>query len=457
MAKRHSLKSTLLLLLLLPFLLLALKRIIDIRKGAAGVPAFIVIDTRGSQGPVNTAFWQNFSQGGEEPRDMVGPVSSQVRSLRPQLIRVDHIFDYYNVFQSPGSYNFNELDTVINGILQTGAKPMLSLSYTTPQMAQNGQNAGEPKNWADWYDLVRATAKRYSIDKNISGIYYEIWNEPDLFGSWHYAKNPNYSTLYVQSARAVTEGAGNTFFKVGGPSTTALYSNWLKSIFTTAQNNNVRLDFISWHKYSKNIGEFEKDYLKLNELLTSYPRFSRIEKIITESGPNSEPDAIYDNHYSAVHLISLVTKMYGKISRLFTFELVDGPSSRSDLSTGWGILTHPSKGGQPKPRYQALQFLNQLQGQKLYHSGDGTNVSSLSVQNGSVTQTILVNFDPQGVHTETVPVNYRHLSSGKYRLTVNTFSGPSRTKNVTVTTDTLSEILFLEPNTAVLLELSPIY
>lgn len=451
---RKNLK-TLLLLLILPFLLLATKTIVDWRKSAAPTPANIIIDTASPQGNIPSSLWQNLSQGGEEALDMIGPVINQVKALQPQLIRVDHLFDYYQVYQGPGNYDFSKLDTVINSILATGAKPMLSLSYTTADMAKNGQNAGEPSDWNQWYQLVRATAHRYSVEQNISNIYYEVWNEPDLFGGWHYGRSPSYTTLYIQTARGVVDGAGNTSYKVGGPAITAYYSNWIKSLFKTASTNRLRLDFISWHKYSKNPQDYEKDFENLNSILADYPQYFNVERLITEVGPNPEPDSWYDNSLSGIHLISLSTRLAGKIHRIFTFEPVDGPNPRSDKSTGWGLITHPSAGAKAKPRYYALQFLNQLTGHRLSSIGDGSHVTSLTSKNNQIIQTVLVNYDPRGQHVETVPVTFNNLPPGRYQLKTSKYLGSTTNQNFNITGNRLVTNIYLDPNTAVLLELIP--
>ncbi|MFA5828290.1 MAG: hypothetical protein WC841_02940 [Candidatus Shapirobacteria bacterium] len=454
--KNLNLLKTIFPLVALPFIILAIKTVLDIRKGAAGIPAAIIIDTQSPQGNIPSSLWQNISQGGEEPTDMIAPVLYQTKPLRLQLIRIDHLFDYYQVYAGPGNYNFEKLDRIINSILSTGAKPMLSVSYTTSSMSKNGQNAGEPSDWNQWYQLVKATANRYSREKNISGIYYEVWNEPDLFGGWHYAKSPDYSTLYVQTARAIVDGAGNSDYKIGGPATTGFYENWIKSLFKTATENRLRLNFISWHKYSKNIIDYEKDFNNLNKILSDFPQYFGIERIITETGPSPEADAWYDNKLSGIHLISLCTQMAGKIHRLFPFELVDGPSPRSPNSTGWGIITHHTNGSVPKPRYYALQFLNQLQGQRLSSTGDGSWVTSLSAKNGSIISTLLVNYDSLNLHPETVPVTFRGISPGNYRLVSTIYMGKENSKNITVPSFNYTENVYLEPNSAIILKLTPL-
>lgn len=433
----------------LPLLLIIVyflpKVYLDLRKSASGTPAKIVIDTQNPGPNLSASLWQNLAQGGEEPTDMIKPVIGQLRLLKPELIRIDHLFDYYQIDKGNGQYDFSRLDEVVNSIIKTGARPLLSLSYTP--------DSKEPGDWNQWNNLVQATAHRYSVDKNISGIYYEVWNEPDLFGNWHYNKSPNYSTLYINSAKAVSEGAKGSIYKIGGPATTGYYNNWVKSLFATASENKVPLDFISWHKYSKNISDYLKDFDDLNKILSDYPQYFNIERLITEIGPSSEPDPWYDNELSGIHLISLCTQLSGKIHRIFTFEAVDGPSPRSDKSTGWGILTHQ---GKTKPRYSALLFLNQLSGSRLPSSGDGSWVTSASTKKGSAIQTLIVNYDPNLKHSETTPITYQGLTPGQYQLKISPFQGTSRQKTITITSSNYLENLYLEPNTAYILELTKI-
>ena len=98
------------LLLILPLLILATKQIIDLRKGAAGIPANISVDTKNPGGNVPTTLWQNLSQGGEEPVDMIKPVIGQIKALSPKLIRIDHIFDFYKVDQGNNNYDFSQFE-----------------------------------------------------------------------------------------------------------------------------------------------------------------------------------------------------------------------------------------------------------------------------------------------------------------------------------------------------------
>lgn len=451
--QKSSLIKPLIIAASIPFIILGLKTANDIRRSAAIIPANIAIDAVNSHGTISPVLWQNLAQGGEEATDMIGPIVPLVRQLQPKLIRIDHLFDYYQVYQGPNNYNFSQLDQVIDSIIATGAKPLLSISYTPANMTTNGQVAGAPADWSQWSSLVQATAYRYSQQRQIDGIYYEVWNEPDLFGGWHYGKDPSYSTLYLQTSRAIVSGAGDAKYKIGGPATTNFYPNWFRSLFTLCTDNRLKLDFISWHRYTKNMDELEKDLDQLNTILMDFPYFYGLERLITETGPNSEPDSWYDNSLSGIHLISSVTRLSGKIHRIFPFEIVDGPANRGN-STGWGMITHPTRGAQPKPRYQAIKFLNQFSGLRLGITGNGTYVSGLAAKKDDSILILLTNYNPTGQNSETFPLKIIGLYPGNYNIKRTDYLGATTNRQITVTSHLYQESFYLEPNTATLLEIT---
>ena len=164
---------------------------------------------------------------------MIGPVVNQMKTLDPSYIRIDHIYDFFNIVQgSPGnlSFDFSRLDPMIDSILATGAKPLIALSYMPSVIAQDGNIINQPVDWNDWALTVQKTVEHYSGrgNKNIAGVYYEVWNEPDLFGGWKVYGDKNYITLYSYAATGANRATNVQPFAIGGPATTALYKNWMK-------------------------------------------------------------------------------------------------------------------------------------------------------------------------------------------------------------------------------------
>ena len=131
--KTTTIVSFIALIIFLPLLLLAVYRTGTLVSRATGTPATIVVNAKAVlPQQVRTDFYHAFAQGGEEANDMLAPVVNQVRLLKPKLIRLDHIYDHYDVVGRQGgalTFDFGKLDIAVNTILATGAKPVLALSY----------------------------------------------------------------------------------------------------------------------------------------------------------------------------------------------------------------------------------------------------------------------------------------------------------------------------------------
>ncbi len=442
------------ILLLIPITLYAVFQNQDLRRAAFGTNANIKIDVSSPGAPIHKSLWLNFAQGGEETRNMIAPIKNEVRNLNPEIIRIDHVFDYYVEIRGQ-AYDFSKLDAVVQTILDTGAIPMFSLSYMHPQIAIDNNVTSPPNKWSDWMNLVKATISRYSGRNgyNVPNIYYEVWNEPDLFGGWHYGKNPNYLTLYYYTVKAADQVVNANPFKIGGPSTTGFYPNWIKALFDYCYKNNLRIDFVSWHNYSKNIEDYLNDFYRLNQILTDYQDYFSVERLITEYGPDSENSSWYDNRLGAIHTLAGMTRLLDKVHRVFTFQLKDGPSPTGEKYWGrWGLITHENRGISLKPRYHAYQFLNQLEGNRLSLSGEGSWVSAVATRKENKIQALIVNYDPRNSHYETPPITLENIQPGNYLFRQTRFEGQTIALREQITTSTITKKFILPPNSAILLE-----
>jgi len=72
-------------------------------------------------------------------------------------------------------------------------------------IAKDGNIINPPNDWNEWTLVVQKTIEHYSgkNDRNMNGVYYEVWNEPDLaqFGGWkrdsallNYNRRTNFDT-----------------------------------------------------------------------------------------------------------------------------------------------------------------------------------------------------------------------------------------------------------------------
>ncbi len=426
---------------------------------AFGTPANIYVDAQTAiAGPQGV--WKNLAQGGEEKGRMLSPVIPKIAELKPQYIRIDHIYDLYNVVSKDSSgnlvYNWTELDQTVQDILSTGALPFFSLSYMPPVISSDGDITGTPANWADWELTVERTIEHYSgrSGMNLNSVYYEVWNEPDLFGKFKIGGGKNYLDLYIHSAAGASRASNVNSFKFGGPASTDLYKNWFDSMMRMADSG-VRMDFFSWHKYSDDIGTFESQVADIKSWLAAYPGQANTELIVSEIGINSKNDSRYDGNLSAIHLIATSAILEGNVGKTFVFEIKDGLGDKQYWGR-WGLLTN-DKFGPPvqKPRFNAGLFLNRMNGTKLLTVGQGSWVKAFSVQEGNVLRVLVVNYDPWGNHAESVPIRIDRIENRNYTLRRINFGGSTRTRPVQVAAGVLDLTELFDANTAAIFEITP--
>ncbi len=452
MIKKTSFKILISLCLLLGLIsgVVLVQKAILYFSGASGLPANLIIDMTTDYG-TSTDTWRALAQGGEEKGRWLSSIIPQVKALKPEYIRIDHVFDFYP------SDNLTELDGVINDITATGAIPFISLSYMPPAISKSGQVDDLPKNWTDWELSVKKLIEHISGTNslNLNNVYYEVWNEPDLFGKFKISGSKSYLDLYYHSAIGASRAKGVNSFKFGGPATTGYYPNWMNGLLNFASKNSLRLDFLSWHKYSKNMSEFEADTASARSLLAKYNMNGR-EMIITEMGPNGANDKIYDTELGAIHELATIIILQNELAKTFTFEIKDGVGP-SKYWGRWGLYTN-DKFGAPtaKPRAQAIQFLNNLiGGTKLAVLGQGSFVRAMAKKlSPSLSRILVVNYDVNGNHNETVPVTLLNLPSGNFTFKTIDFSGNILSQEVSTTEAVWKTGVYFKPNSASIFEIN---
>lgn len=445
------------LLVFMPLLLLGTREVVTILTRASGTPANIVVNTKITLEPLDLTFYHAFAQGGEEPGvDMLKPVESEVQGLKPKLIRLDHIYDQHNVVSKSGdqlSFDWSSLDASVNTILATGAKPLLALSYMPPVIAKDGSLINPPNNWEDWATVVQKTIEHYSgkSEKNLSGIYYEVWNEPDLaqFGSWKYGGEKSYITLYQYASTGARRAKGVNTFYLGGPSTTGLYKSWILALIKSGS----RIDFLSWHTYQRDPAKYDQDQQNITSWLLPYPSYSLIPKLITEFGFTGDKSTGYGSSYSAAHAAAVIRQLVsGGPTYAFSFQPKDGPGQES--GNGWGLVTHETNGKKKKPRYYIYSFIDAMAGNRISLAGEGTWVTGFASKKDETLRVLLVNFDPNGTHSEVVPVTFGNLDSGTYKYRQRFFLGQDVTLTETVTETRLQKQILMPTSSVVMLELT---
>jgi len=398
-------------------------------------PANITVDTQRNFGPL-PGIWRALAQGGEEGGGarMLQPTVKFLQRIEPVYIRLDHIYDddYYGVVkgrQGDGlELDWSRLDATVEDILTAGAKPFFSLSYMPGALAES--KIDKPRDWKDWQNLVKETVEHYS--GRIDGVYYEVWNEPSLnwFGGWKMYGRKDYRQLYKYAVLGVESAQGVRPFKIGGPAIPEMDTTWIRLLYDFVLAENLRLDFVSWHRYSFFPQDFVNDVYQINVLANEdkYSQFAEIEKIITEWGPNSEKDAVYSGKVAASHAVATLRQLLDKISLAFVFEIKDGPDQGVEA---WGLLSHElsATGIKEKPRFYLYHWLAEMKGERLAVSGEGSQIQGFAVKKNRTNYLILSNYLTQGAREESFQITFTGLEDGRYRLFQQTlFDQPEETE-----------------------------
>ena len=431
-----SFLGVVLMALLLPGILRLTNSLVRYVVGAEGRLSAIAVESDRVLGPMPKP-WTALAQGGDNLKAFLQGHESKVQMLGPKYLRIDHIYDLFNVVSRNDSglvFNWTELDKLVEEIVAVGARPFFSLSYM-PVAISSGDILSEPKDWQEWSLVVQKTIEHYSGELGLSDVYYEVWNEPDLFGNWKIGGKKDYRVLYYYAALGAARANGVKAYKLGGPATTGLYKNWLDGMFRYVMQNKLRMDFFSYHRYDLDLLKYAEDVKSIDLWVNSYPYLSHVEKIVSEMGPSSEMGGNNDNILGAAYTVATARELMGKIKYGFGFS----------VSGNWGVIG--------KPRYESLQFLSRLGENRLSVTGEGSWVKAIGAKNGSKYQVLLVNYDPKQTHSEVVPVSFLGLNDKLFNLTVEMIGGIKRTVEVATTEAILQTSVPMSPNSVAIVEL----
>lgn len=387
----------------------------EIRSKAALLVSPITVDLSSNK-PL-PRIWNNLSQGGEIPLPQLPGARIPLGELAPQYIRLDHIFDSYEVVKRDSmgnlAYNFLLLDQEVDAIRAAGATPYLSLSYIPPDIADVGNN--QRPNYVLWQQVVQAVVGHYSgkVGKNIINVYYEVYNEPDLFGKW---SGVEYSQLYEASVAGAASARNTNQYFIGGPALSYLDQSFTNSFLDTVVQKNLRFDFFSWHLYSPNVTRVSKEAILVRGMLRKYPQLANTPLVLSEWGSFSEKHSWHDSLLDSSHMVAFISQALPYISQMDYFELKDGANSGNG---GWGILTNEAAGLRKKPRFYTITLLNKVKplqfpattslDSPIYTIATGNNRSDVAI--------LLTNYTyGKKRQAVTVPLHFDHLLAGVYTV-----------------------------------------
>lgn len=233
---------------------------------------------------------------------------------KPSIIRLGPLYHYKIVEKdSEGRLRFNwiHLDSDIQKILAVGAIPYINLSFVPDEMEKEVAK----RDYTNWERFIYDMVKHYSSSHDVSGWYWSFWNEPKAFRAskkgrvnWDGDEN-DFFYFYKITANAAVDA--NPRIKIGGCG--FISDDWLRGFVERCGQEQVRLDFLSWHRYGVIPYEFFTEIRRNRQLLDSYPHLKNSELIIDEwsSYGGHEPKEYYlkRSNYAAAYRVASIYYM----------------------------------------------------------------------------------------------------------------------------------------------------
>lgn len=240
----------------------------------------VKLDLRSRLGPMGIDRF-GVGQGGFSPEPMWSERLSEVRNLKPRVIRL-FMQEYFNLLPKRDRYQFETLDRSVDLIVKTGAKPLLCIAFKPKVLFPTiDQNNVVPSSWEDWDALIYNLVKHYK-DRGGKGWYWEVANEPNLQsggGTPYHFTPDNYTGFYQRTVAAILRADSEAH--VGGPALAGWESPILPALLAFCDTNKVPLHFVSWHGYGNDPMSFRKSIEGVKRLLAKHPSL-RPETVIDE-------------------------------------------------------------------------------------------------------------------------------------------------------------------------------
>ncbi len=176
----------------------------------------------------------------------------------PHTVDIHAIFPDFNADENaPEAYDFHLTDEYLSNMRSAGTQVFFRLGASIEHWSKK-YNTLPPADFAKWAGICEHIIMHYNqkwangFDWNIE--YWEIWNEPDLDPDdspnkrcWGGTK-AQFFELYKIAATHLKSRFPE--LKIGGPAIAGKVE-WGKEFIKFVADNNIPMDFFSWHRYHR--------------------------------------------------------------------------------------------------------------------------------------------------------------------------------------------------------------
>jgi xylan 1,4-beta-xylosidase len=366
----------------------------------------------------------------------------EVKQITPfEYVRFHAIFhDEVGIYDEDAQghpvFNFSYVDQIYDGLLASGVRPFVELSFMPKKLAAREilhpfwykQNVSPPKDWNKWDDLIAHFTKhlvdRYGIDE-VAQWYFEVWNEPNIDFWAGEPKQATYWELYDHTARALKQVSPR--LRVGGPSTAQ--AAWADAFIRHCADNKVPVDFVSTHVYGNDTA---KDVFGTDEKIPRNQMVCRaVKKVHDQIRASTMPDlpliwteynasysndpAVTDSIYMGPWMADTIRQCDGLVDMMSYWDFSDVFEEQGVVKQpfygGFGLI---AAGGIPKPAYDAFKMLHQLGDERI--AIDSNSVLATRQRDGSLVVAVWNLISPdqassdQPGRTKTIRLRFEHLA-----------------------------------------------
>lgn len=329
--------------------------------------------------------------------------------------------------QDPSKYNWTYMDKLFNEVSAAGMQPFISIDYMPTSIAKNTQ---EIYNWPTatfsnnihngpaldnqiFAEVVVGIIKHYNqgwangYTRNYQ--YWELWNEPDVDAGldpnvagifWNGTKQEFFDMYSVVSQRIEQEFGAS--IKFGGASF-ASPIHWLPEFLDFVKNNNLPLDFLSYHMYNEDPMQFDPIMAFVKDSLNQRG-MNNVETVVGEWGrilaEGETYNPWYDNMGQALHhSLSFILMNNNNIKIAHHSIIRDVVPSGGNM----GVLFNPAAAKPTYYAYQAYDWLNQTNTRLQTVSADPIIIAGKNSLNSKVN---IIFFNPTFVtNTFSIAIN----------------------------------------------------
>ena len=310
---------------------------------------------------------------------------TDLQYVRFHAILHDEVGVYSEDRHGQPSYNFAYVDQIYDGLLASGVRPFVEISFMPRRLASREVRhsfwyhpiIAPPRDYGRWDALIEAFARhlveRYGVEE-VRRWYFEVWNEPNLDFWAGSPKQSTYWTLYEHTARALKRV--DSGLRVGGPATAQ--AAWIPDFIRFTTERRIPVDFVSTHVYGDDTPRvFGSDQPVPRREFVCRAVAQVHQQIIKSARPElpllwSEFNASFANFpkvtdapFMGPWLAETVQQCDGLVQEMSYWTFSDVFEEQGVVKTpfygGFGLR---SAGGVPKPSFNAFAMLHRLGDQR---------------------------------------------------------------------------------------------